>query len=123
VVTEQRANGGEIWAIEMRDGGELLGAIGTRVLYECRTDFGYSLARDAWGHGFATEAATAVVQVALEIPSIWRVQAMCDVEHSRSARVLEKVGLQYEGTLRRYCILPNRSDTPRDMLCFARIRE
>jgi [ribosomal protein S5]-alanine N-acetyltransferase len=120
---ETRAPGGEIWIIEPLRGGPLLGAIGARVYYDCRVDFGYSLARDAWGHGYATEAAAAVVAAALAIDQIWRVQAMCDVEHQRSAQVLLKIGLTYEGTLRRYCILPNRSDEPRDMLCFAKVRE
>ena len=120
---ETRAAGGEIWVIEPLRGGPLLGAIGARLQFDCGVDFGYSLARDAWGMGYATEAASVVVEAALAIPTIWRVQAMCDVEHQRSARVLQKVGLAYEGKLRRYCILPNRSDEPRDMLCFAKVRD
>ena len=40
--------------------GELLGSIGGAI-EKHRMQFGYRLARDAWGHGFATEAATAFV--------------------------------------------------------------
>jgi RimJ/RimL family protein N-acetyltransferase len=85
--------------------------------------FGYCLARDAWGRGFATEAATAIVSKSLDQPEIWRVQAFCDVENRASARVLEKCGLVREGTLRRYMVMPNMSDIPRDMYCFAKVRE
>ena len=85
--------------------------------------FGYCLARDAWGQGFATEAASQFVTTALEQPELWRVQAFCDLDNPASARVLEKAGLTLEGTLRRHMVLPNLSDTPRDMLCYARVRE
>ena len=57
-------------------------------------------------------------------PAIWRVQAFCDVENRASARVLEKAGLTLEGTLRRYMVMPNLGDAPRDMFCYApRVRE
>lgn len=124
---ETRGNGGEVWIIEPRveprDGGPLIGAIGARVFGGYRVDFGYSLARDCWGQGFATEASKAVILAGFELPHIWRVQALCDVEHRASARVLEKAGLEFEGTLRRYWRLPNRSDEPRDMHCYAKGRE
>ena len=56
-------------------------------------------------------------------PAVWRVQAFCDVENRASARVLEKAGLTFEATLKRYMMMPNRSDVPRDMLLFAKVRE
>jgi RimJ/RimL family protein N-acetyltransferase len=84
--------------------------------------FGYCLTRDAWGHGYATEAARAFVAAAFQVPGIWRIQAFCDVENTASARVLEKIGLEREGTLRRYMVLPNMGDAPRDAHCYAKIR-
>ena len=74
--------------------------------------FGYCLARDTWGHGIATEAARAFVASVLENPAICRIQAYCDVENRASARVLEKVGLELEGTLRQYLVLPNLGESP-----------
>jgi RimJ/RimL family protein N-acetyltransferase len=105
-----------------RTSGVLLGSIGGQF-DNYRFQFGYCLARDAWGEGFATEAARAFVAAAMSDPNIWRVQAYCDVENRASARVLEKTGLSYEGTLKRYLIMPNLSDEPRDMLCYAKVRE
>jgi len=101
--------------------GQLLGSVGGAI-EKHRMQFGYCLARDAWGHGFATEAARAFVVAALEIPEIGRIQAFCDVENRASAHVLEKIGLEREGTLRRYMVLPNMGDVPRDVHCFAKIR-
>jgi [ribosomal protein S5]-alanine N-acetyltransferase len=104
-----------------RPSGELLGSVGGAI-EKHRMQFGYCLARDAWGRGFATEAARAFVAAALKIPDLWRVQAFCDVENCASARVLEKSGLEREGTLRRYMVLPNLGNTPRDVYCYATIR-
>jgi RimJ/RimL family protein N-acetyltransferase len=105
-----------------RDSGQLLGSVGG-IEEGHRMTFGYCLARDAWGRGFATEAATVFVKFVLENPAIWRIQAFCDVENGASARVLEKAGLTLEGTLRRHLLLPNRSSAPRDVFCYAKVRE
>ena len=110
------------YLIFSRDTGELLGDIGGGI-GESRIQFGYCLARDAWGHGFATEAALAFVAIASSEPSIWRVQAYCDVENRASARVLEKVGLTFEGTLRHYLVLPNLGDVARDVYCYAKVHK
>jgi ribosomal-protein-alanine N-acetyltransferase len=104
-----------------RHSGELLGSVGGAI-EKHRMQFGYCLARDTWGHGFATEAARAFVDAAWELPALWRIQAFCDTENRASARVLEKIGLKHEGTLRRYLVLPNLGDTPRDVHCYAQVR-
>jgi hypothetical protein len=36
-----------------------------------------------------------------------------------SARLLESVGMQFEGRLRRWLVHPNMSESPRDCLCYA----
>jgi RimJ/RimL family protein N-acetyltransferase len=100
----------------------LLGSVGFGVKQHL-VQFGYCLARDAWGQGYATEAARAIVATALADPAVWRVQAYCDVENPASARVLEKAGLTFEGTLRRYVVLPNLGDVPRDVHVYARVRD
>jgi RimJ/RimL family protein N-acetyltransferase len=51
------------------------------------------------------------------------VQAFCDLENRASARVLEKCDLKLEGTLRRYMVLPNLGAAPRDVFCYATVRE
>jgi len=116
---EQGASAG--YLIFSRDSGKLLGSVGGG-LQGPRMQFGFCLARDAWGQGFATEATRAFINAASEDSAIWRIQALCDVENRASARVLEKSGLTLEATLRRYMVLPNLGDAPRDMLCYAKVR-
>lgn len=66
---------------------------------------GYCLAEDAWGHGYATEAARAVLGWAYETLDLNRVQAEADTRNVASAKVLEKLGFIREGTLREDCIV------------------
>lgn len=83
---------------------------------------GYVLARDWWGRGLMTEAARAVVEWGLADPAIFRVWAVTDIDNLGSARVLEKIGMEREGLLRRWLVHPNVSPEPRDCWCFGRVR-
>jgi ribosomal-protein-alanine N-acetyltransferase len=67
----------------------LLGSTGLAFETLSVASTGYVLARDAWGHGYATEALTAIVAVALEL-GVSRLYAICHSGHARSIRVLEK---------------------------------
>jgi len=109
------------WVITLKESGELIGMIGLRV-DEFKADVGYALARPHWGRGFAAEALRPIVGWALSQPSIYRVWALCDVENIASARVLEKVGMQREGLLRRNIVHPNISEEPRDCYCYALVK-
>jgi RimJ/RimL family protein N-acetyltransferase len=66
---------------------------------------GYCLSAAAWGRGYATEAARAVLQWAFDTLDVNRVQAETDTRNLASARVLEKLGFEREGTLREDCIV------------------
>ncbi len=66
---------------------------------------GYCFDDFAWGHGYATEAARAVVQWAFDTLDLNRVQAETDTRNVASARVLEKLGFVREGTLREDCVV------------------
>jgi RimJ/RimL family protein N-acetyltransferase len=109
------------WVITRAGEDQAIGMIEAR-LEEPRASLGYVLARSAWHQGYATEAAQVVVQHLLALPSIYRVWAFCDVDNTASVRVLEKAGLVWEGTLRRYIVHPNLSPEPRDVHLYARTR-
>ena len=71
------------------------------------------------GEEIMPEAARCIVSHALLQPTMFRVQAFCDVENAASARTLEKVGMSREGILRRYIIHPSVSNEPRDCYLYA----
>lgn len=122
IVDDNAAGRSSGYLIFSRETDELLGSIGGAIV-DHRVQFGYLLARDVWGNGFATEAALAFVETAFTHLAILRIQAYCDIENRASANVLEKAGLTLEGTLRRYLVLPNMGELPRDVYLYAKVRE
>lgn len=64
-------------------------------------ELGYEIAPDYWGHGYATEAAQAMLDMAFNELRLERVYASCVAENTASAHVLEKLGLTLEKRLRR----------------------
>lgn len=82
------------------DGSErLVGTVGIYVKGH-QAMLGYAFARDAWGKGYASEAAPAMVEMAFEVLGVRRVWAACDSDNTASARVLQKCGMVLEGCLR-----------------------
>jgi len=108
------------WAITLKESGAVIGMIDVRI--ETHANLGYVLARPYWNKGYMTECVRAIADWALAQEEICRVWAVCDVENAASARVLEKAGMEREGILRRWIVLPNRSRTPRDCYCYAIVK-
>ncbi len=82
---------------------------------------GYVLARDAWGNGYATEALTAIVEIA-EGLGVIRLYALCYPDHPASARVLEKCGFRLEQRLEQFAEFPNLNPRRREA-CLRYVRE
>ncbi len=106
------------WILARRTDQRVLGAISLRP-HGHKASLGYVLARPFWGHGLMPEAGRALLSQAGHVDGLHRVWAVCDVDNHASARVMEKVGMVREGTLRRWVIHPNVSALPRDALCYS----
>ena len=94
-------------AMERASDGAFLGWCGlTKWNPDYRSaSLGYCLDDAAWGHGYATEAARALLQWGFDTLDLNRVQAETDTRNAASARVLEKLGFVLEGTLREDCFV------------------
>jgi RimJ/RimL family protein N-acetyltransferase len=109
------------WSLWLKADGSYAGMLSARIKGHA-VDIGYVLARRLWRRGLMKEAVRGLVQWAFAQPEIFRVWATCDVENVASARLLESVGMQREGALRRWILHPNISDSPRDCLCYAAVK-
>jgi [ribosomal protein S5]-alanine N-acetyltransferase len=79
------------------DGGlHPLGGVGPDV------ELGYTLARDAWGKGYATELGLALVEYAFTVLQVPRVVAQVEPANTASRRVLAKLGMTERGTRAAY---------------------
>ena len=89
-------------AVTLKPGGPLIGSCGIRmesaVAHE--GDIGYELSPRHWGHGYATEAARAMVQFGFTELRLHRICAWCIADNVASTRVLEKLGMRLEGRFR-----------------------
>ena len=89
-----------------RDGRQLLGGTGLSFKTPTRAITGYVFARNAWGHGYATESLQAMVDPASET-AVERLEAICHIDHRPSAKVLEKCGFTREEVRREHFVFPN----------------
>ena len=90
------------WAIEHKGDRKVIGAIGYQpgIVPGVRGEIGFALARPYWGQGLMTEAVREVIAFGFKVLGLNRIQARCKVENPASARVMEKVGMTFEGVLR-----------------------
>ena len=91
-------NGFGLWAVERREDGRFLGFTGpSRPSFEAHftpaVEVGWRLARDAWGHGFATEAARAAVRFGFETAGLEEIVSFTVPANERSRRVMERLGM------------------------------
>ena len=90
------------FAIERRSDRRMIGTIGFMwINTEHRSaEVGYSLARDCWNQGYATEALSAVLRFGFDTLRLNRIEAQHETSNPASGRVMQKCGMTYEGTLR-----------------------
>lgn len=94
-------NGFGLWCVEPRDRGAPLGMCGLiRRDTLPDVDVGFAFLPVAWGRGLAREAAAAVLDHARDALRLRRILAITDPENAASIRVLERIGMRQEGTVR-----------------------
>ncbi len=101
---ERFENGQEIvFAITLKASAELIGAIGlVPNPHHDLAGLGYWLGKPYWNHGYCTEAAREVLRYAFTELRLNRVQAHHFSHNPASGRVMQKVGMRHEGTLRQH---------------------
>ena len=90
------------FAIVLKQEGRLIGNCGIRMQtsHAQIADIGYEIDRHYWGQGYATEAALTMLEFGFTQLRLHRIWAYCIAENTASARVLEKIGMVYEGRQR-----------------------
>ncbi|MEM6925860.1 MAG: GNAT family N-acetyltransferase [Myxococcota bacterium] len=88
-----------LWAVEVRDGPPFVGFVGLSApswevagLTPC-VEVGWRLARDAWGRGYATEAARRVIAYGLDELGLDEIVSFTSVHNVRSTRLMTRLGL------------------------------
>ena len=86
------------FALERRDGGQLIGCISLDIAQANQAaELGYWIGKPWWNQGYGTEAARAVVQYGFTQLGLNRIHALCMTRNPASGRIMQKIGMAYEG--------------------------
>ena len=117
---QQRPQRRWIWAVV--DGESLVEGIGeVKQRSSGCAEISYAVHIDLWGKGVGTAIGQILTRWAFEeLASVERVEATCDPRNIGSERVLRKVGMTYEGTMRHTMLI---RDGWRDSKMFSILRD
>lgn len=87
------------WAVELRASGEFLGFAGLSVPrrtlpFSPCVEVGWRFARKHWGHGYATEAARAALEVGFMRLALTEIVSFTALSNLRSRAVMERIGMR-----------------------------
>lgn len=100
-VASYRRNGFGLYIVEVKGTGEVIGTCGlVRREGLDDVDIGFAFLPQYRTQGYATEAATAILQQAREQLGFTRIVAIVSPDNERSANVLRKIGLKFERMIR-----------------------
>jgi RimJ/RimL family protein N-acetyltransferase len=87
-----------LWAVEVRETGTFVGFTGLALQtfeapFNPSIEVGWRLAREAWGHGYATEAARSALEFAFEVLDLDEVVSITTTSNVRSQAVMRRLGM------------------------------
>lgn len=90
-----------LWAVELASERLFLGFTGlSRPSFEAHftpaVEVGWRLARHAWGHGYATEAARAALRFGFEVAGLEEIVSFTVPANVRSRRVMERIRMTHD---------------------------
>ena len=103
MIAKWASDGHGLWAVEIIATGEFIGFVGlaaptwTTSFTPC-VEVGWRLAKAAWGHGYAPEAARAAVAwgfANLDLPGD-EIVSFTTIANAKSRRVMEKIGMTHD---------------------------
>jgi len=91
------------WGIRLKSNGKLIGRTGIIHIDDVhdKAEIGYALSRDYWNQGIVTEATRPIIKYMLEEIEMNRLEARCNDSNPGSYRVMEKLGMSFEGLMRK----------------------
>ncbi|MPZ28569.1 MAG: GNAT family N-acetyltransferase [Micromonosporaceae bacterium] len=90
-----------LWAVEVTATGQFIGLTGlAEVTFAAHfvpaVEVGWRLARQAWGNGYATEAARAALEYGFEVVGLDEIVSFTSVPNRRSQAVMRRLGMTHD---------------------------
>jgi len=95
----ERDRGFAGWHVSLRSTGEFIGSVALQPIERTgpEVELAYHYLPHAWGKGYGTEAAKAILQYGFETCGLEQIIAICFAENIGSWRIMEKAGMTYVG--------------------------
>lgn len=94
-----------VFAVTQLQDGRLIGAVGLGLRLEhSHAELGYWIGHPYWGHGYCTEAAAEILRFAFETLRLHRIYAVHFAGNPASGRVMQKLGMRFEGRRRQHIL-------------------
>lgn len=121
--THEAAEKGSLhaFAVVRKFDSELLGAISLGIVPEHkRAELAYWMGKPYWGHGYTSEAASRLLKFGFEELDLNRIYAFAFSTNPASSRVMQKIGMTYEGTHVQHV---RKWDEYRDLIAYGVLRQ
>jgi ribosomal-protein-alanine N-acetyltransferase len=101
IIAQHDEHGWGLWAVEVQATGRFIGFTGLAVpRFEAHftpaVEVGWRLARDAWGSGYASEAARAAVAFGFDELGLEQIVSFTAVGNLRSRAVMVRIGMTHD---------------------------
>ena len=101
LASDLERDGWGLWAVALAADDRFIGFTGLDVVdfparFTPATEIGWRFTREAWGHGYATEAARVVLEFAFENLGLDEVVSFTATTNDRSQRVMERLGMHHD---------------------------
>lgn len=108
-------------AVTLRPLGTLIGCISLGINKKHHwAELGYWIGKPYWNRGYCTEATKALIDYGIKVLGLNRIQARHLASNPASGRVMQKLGMSYEGTLRQVIF---QKDSYQDLATYAILRD
>jgi RimJ/RimL family protein N-acetyltransferase len=86
-----------LWAVEVVAAEEFVGFVGlNEPSFRPGVEVGWRLKREAWGHGYATEAGMAAIRFGFDELGLDEIVSFTSTTNVRSQRVMERLGMTHD---------------------------
>lgn len=110
------------YAIIEKNTDKLIGAISLMNMNNAhrKAELGYWIGVPYWNKGYCTEAARTIIELGFKELNLNRIHTVAFASNNGSWRVMEKIGMVYEGIRRQDVI---KDGIPRDLKCYGILRK
>ncbi|WP_127591334.1 GNAT family N-acetyltransferase [Paenibacillus lautus] len=100
------------WGIVDKETGKIIGTSGFMAwnVHHAKAELGYALSKDYWNLGYMTEVIRTIISFGFDRMKLVRIEASCLPLNIGSARVMEKVGMTYEGLIRQTILVKGKHE-------------